>query len=58
MTYSYVPSNKDWFRNSKVNGGGGGFTDTQTHRHHGYRVSVLSFFQNKENGLKNLTQPL
>jgi hypothetical protein len=26
--------------------------NSQTHRHHGYRINLLSFFQNKESRLK------
>jgi hypothetical protein len=37
----------DWFSHSKVDGG-----DIQTHRQHGDRISLLSFFKNKESMLK------
>jgi hypothetical protein len=38
---------KDWYRHSKVNWG-----DSQTHRQHGDRISLLSLFQNKESRQK------
>jgi hypothetical protein len=41
---------KAWFSHSKVDGGGG---DTQRHRQHCDRISLLSFFQNKESRLKD-----
>jgi hypothetical protein len=31
--------------------------DTQTHRQHGDRIGLLSFFQNKENNLKSTSGP-
>jgi hypothetical protein len=42
----HTRSRKDWLRHSNVNGG-----DTQTHRQHGDRISLLLFFQNKESKL-------
>jgi hypothetical protein len=41
----------DWFRHSKVNGGGWGW-DSQTQRQHADRISLHLFFQNKESRLK------
>jgi hypothetical protein len=38
---------KDWFSYSKVNMG-----DTQTHRQHGDRISLLLLIQSKESSLK------
>jgi hypothetical protein len=47
---NYIPSfHKDWFRHSKINGGG---KDSQIHAQHGDRLSPLSFLQNKESRLK------
>jgi hypothetical protein len=44
----YIPYfMKIGFRHSKVNKG-----NSQTHRQHGDRISLLSLFQNKENRLK------
>jgi hypothetical protein len=37
---------RDWFRHLEVNK-----VDSQTHRQHGDRISLLSFFQNKESML-------
>jgi hypothetical protein len=40
----HIKFHKDWFRYSKV--------DMQAYRYHGDRISLLSFFQNKESRLK------
>jgi hypothetical protein len=46
---------KDWFRHSKVNWGRG---DPYAHRKHGGRISLLSFFQNKEMRLEIRVFPI
>jgi hypothetical protein len=44
MIYIYTKVHKDWFRHSKVNGGGG-FTDIYMY------INLFLFFQNKESRL-------
>jgi hypothetical protein len=43
----HIEFHKNWFGHSEVNMG-----NSQTHRQHGYRISLLSLFQNKESKLK------
>jgi hypothetical protein len=47
MIHEHTKFHKDWFRHSKVERG-----NTQTYRQHCDRISLLSFFQNKESRLK------
>jgi hypothetical protein len=47
LIYVHTKFHKVWFRHSKVDGG-----DAQTHRQHGDGMSLLLFFENKENRLK------
>jgi hypothetical protein len=43
----YIELKKYWFRHPKVDGG-----DKRKHRQHGVVINPLSFFKNKESGVK------